>query len=58
MEKATVTLGDFEIMQLILKAFDFECVTDDSCTHKKVYTKGDVYVVVNKCGNNEEDSLR
>lgn len=49
MENIKVTLGDFEIIQLILAGLNFECVSDDSSIHTKIYSKENVNVIVNDC---------
>lgn len=48
MANLKVNLGDFEVMQLILKAFNFECVSDDKHVYKRIYRKNDVDVVITK----------
>ena len=55
MANTKITLGDFELMQLILKAFDFECVTDATCVNKKVYRKKNVDVVLNRYHYDEQN---
>ena len=53
MTNTTITIGDFEIIQLVLRALDFKCVSNNSSVYKKVYRKDDIDILVNKCNSND-----
>ncbi len=47
-ENLKVTLGDFELMQLIMNGLGFECVSQSRSVNKKIYRKHEVTVIIDK----------
>lgn len=48
MTKMEITIGDFEIVQLVLKSLNFECVSYSKCVNKKIFRKDGLDITIEK----------